>query len=109
MESQEEFDILLEIDGSKRPLSVTRDSAFTAVERELGNLGKDISLLPLGVKVSDQKERSKPLYVLQRWCTKFMTFVDVTDKSDFQDGTRLMVSHLTCSSTAVNNSEVHHM
>ena len=112
MENQQEsqsteLDILLEIDGSRRPLRVT---AFTAIERELGKMGKDISLLPLGVSdISDKVGRTKVPYVLQRWCSKFNTFIDVTDKSQFTDGNRLTVSPLACpisSSVSASSSEV---
>ena len=95
MDAQEEFDVLLEMDGSKRHLTVTCDTALTVVERELGNFDKDISILPLGERIADQTDRSKPVYVLQRWSSKFMTYIDVTDKTEFTDGTRLTVSLLS--------------
>ena len=82
---------------------MTQQTAFIAVEREIGMLNKDISILPIGERVADQTARSKPVYVLQRWCTKFMTFVDVRDKAEITDGTRLTVSRVTCLS---HNSEV---
>ena len=99
MVSQEaEFDILFELDGSKRPLTVTSDTAFIAIEQEIGKLNKDISLLPLNERIADQTDRSKPLYVLQRWCSKFSTFVDVRNKEEFVDETRLTVSLVSDSS-----------
>ena len=113
MDAQEEFDVLLEMDGSKRHLTVTCDTALTVVERELGNFDKDISILPLGERIADQTDRSKPVYVLQRWSSKFMTYIDVTDKTEFTDGTRLTVSllsrenHLDSSSSC--SSEVLYM
>ena len=110
-ELEAELDVLLEIDGSRGQLKVTCDTAFTVIERELGRLGLDISVVPLGMDISDQQERTKTPYVLQRWCSKFKTFVDVTDKSQFKDGIRLTVSGLArpgSSSTPASNSEVQH-
>ncbi len=103
-----EFDVLLEIDGSRRQLKVTCDAAFTAIERELGKLGKDISLLPLGVGVSHQEGRTKTPFVLQRWYPKFQTFIDITDKSQFTDGIHLTVSGIAfpSSSSSASSGEV---
>ena len=77
----EDFDVLLEIDGSKRILRLNADTLLVSVESELGKLGKDIALLPLGAGKEEVEERTKPTYVLQRWAARFESFVDVTDKS----------------------------
>lgn len=118
MESEEElesdgkeFDVLLEVDQSRRQLRVSCDSAFVTIERELGKLGKDISLLPVGGNVPDPECRTKIPYVIQRWCTKFKVFVDVTDESQFSDGDRLRVTSLSLgpdrpSSSSTSSSEV---
>ena len=110
-ELEAEFDVLLEIDGSRRQLKVTFDIAFTVIERELRRLGLYINVVPLGMYISDQQERTKTPYVLQRWCSKFKTFIDVTDKSQFIDRIRLTVSGLArpgSSSIPASNSEVQH-
>ena len=59
--------------------------------------------------ISDKGGRTKVPYVLQQWCSKFNTFSDVTDKSQFTDGNRLTVSPLACpssSSVSASSSEV---
>ena len=69
----------------------------------LGKMGKDISLLPLGVDIPDQEGRTKVPYVLQRWCSKFK------DKSQFTDGIHLTVSCVAypgSSSASASSSEV---
>lgn len=95
-----DFDVLLEIDGSKRVLRVNADTVLVSVESELGKLGKDISLLPLGAGKEELEGRTKPTYVLQRWVTRFESFVDVTDKSQVCDGDRLTVTRVSSGSAA---------
>ena len=88
----QEFDVLLEIEGSRRVLRVSKETAMLTIEKELGKLDKDIFLLPLG-------SQHQQVCVLQRWCSKFHTYVDVTNQDEFEDGLRLTVTN-TSTSTA---------
>ena len=95
----EEFDVLLEVDGYKRQLRVSIYSAFSSIERELDKLKKDVSLLQIGAAIPTPEGKIN-LYVLQRYCNKFETFVDVTDERQLRDGDRLTITCLSPSGSA---------
>ena len=82
MDQSSSFEVLLELEGSRRPVSVSGDltaaSLTIAIERELGKLGRDIVLSPFGTAASEAGERrgTKPVYVLQRFSEKW-GFIDV--------------------------------
>lgn len=97
---EDEFDVLLEVDGFKRQLRVSTTSTFSTVEMELRKLGRKVYLLRIGSALSELDNKTKNVCVLQRYCPKFGTFVDVTDETQFRDGDRLTVTELTSASNA---------
>ena len=85
-------EILLEIDGSRKELTLiaNRESVVFAIERELGKLGKDGVLASFSS--SGKEGSSKKVYFLQRWAEEWNAFVDVTDVSQMANGDRLTVT-----------------
>ena len=61
-----EFDVLLEIEGSRRVLKVSKETAMISIEKELGKLDKDIFLLSLGSQHQQEGRTTKSVCVLQR-------------------------------------------
>ena len=68
---------LLEVEGSHKVLSATRDELVYVLENELGILGIDVVLAYFscaqGLTAGSKK------VILQRWSEKWKSFVDVTD------------------------------
>ena len=82
------FDVLLEIDGFRKELTLNRENALFIIEQEVGKLGKDVCLASL----STRDDSSKVVYFLQRWAKRWKAFVDVTDVSQILNGDRLTVT-----------------
>ena len=89
-DKEKEFEVLFEFGGSRKPLSLQRDSLVGVVERELVSFVGDACLLPFAKLPSDVPTTSKKvLYLLQRWSDKWDAFVDVKCADEVQDGDRL--------------------
>ena len=96
-ESQQESQLtvaLLEFGSSKQQLKLT-DCSFAAVvvevEKALGLLGMDISVLCAGKSPTG----SKDTYILQIWSNRWNSFVDVSKDDVIRDGHRLTVSQIS--------------
>ena len=82
------FYVLLEIDGSRKELTLNRENALFIIEQEVSMLGKDVCLASL----STRDDSSKVAYFLQRWVKRWEAFVDVTDVSQILNRDRLTVT-----------------
>ena len=88
--------VLLEYKGCKREINIANvPSACEAVARELKKLGKDalvaISRGECSSSTSTAREDGRPVYVLQKWSSKWDTYVDVADVGEINAGDRLTV------------------
>ena len=85
------MEVLLEIGGSRKELSVDKGDVVFAVEEELGQLGMDGILAYFSCVRGEEHRTDKRVYILQRWAEKWESFVDVTDVEQIKDGDRLTV------------------
>ena len=87
---EEVFEVLFELGGSRKPLSVQRNDLISIVECELASIVGDACMVPFALLPSDVPTTSKKiLYLLQRWSVKWQAFVDVKSADELQDGDRL--------------------
>ena len=84
------MEILLEVEGSRKVLTATRDELVYVLENELGILGID-GVLAYFSCPRGQTAGSKQVFILQRWSDKWKSFVDVTDVDQVFDGDRLTI------------------
>ena len=96
------MEVLLEIRGSRKELSVDKDNVIFVVEEELGQLGMDGILAYFSCVRGEQYRTDKHVYILQRWAEKWENFVDVTDVEQIKDGDRLTVVQQSTNRAAVN-------
>ena len=85
------MEVLLEIGGSRKELSVDKGDVVFVVEEELGQLEMDGILAYFSCVRGEQHRTDKRVYILQRWAEKWGSFVDVTDIEQIKDGDRLTV------------------
>ena len=90
MEAALEVVVLLEIGSSRKELFMDRNHLVFTIEEELGKLGKDGILAYFSCERGHQST-TKDVYILQRWATRWETYVDVTDIEQVKDGDRLTV------------------
>ena len=76
------FEVLLEFRGSRLPLSVTRETALDVLQ--------EASKVRIAMHAEQQSE--VPMFILQRFSTKWTNFVDVQDVSEIQEGDRLTLA-----------------
>ena len=95
-ESQRESQVivaLLEFGSSKQQLKL-KDCSFATIvveiEKALGTLGADISVLCAGKSPTG----SKDTYILQIWSNRWNSFVDMSKDDIIRDGDRLTVSRI---------------
>ena len=92
MEVEEEdfFEVLFELGGSRKPLSLQRKNVTGVLEREIASSVGDACLVPFSRLPCDIPSTSKKvLYLLQRWSVKWQAFVDVKSADEIEDGDRL--------------------
>ena len=65
------------------------ETVVFAVEREMGALGRDITIAPPS---GESEATNKLVYILQRWSPKWEAFVDVSSVGEICDGDRLSVT-----------------
>ncbi len=88
--------MLLEYEGSRRPLTATADELLDAVAHELRSL--QVSARPVvRVRLSDEDEE-RTYYLLQRWSAKWETYVDVQDVAEVASGDKITVIRRTVQS-----------
>ncbi len=83
-----EMELLLVYEDSRRPFTATTDELLPAVCNELRILR--VSGQPV-VRVLADDEDAQAYYLLQRWSSKWATYVDVIDASDVVSGDKLTV------------------
>lgn len=85
---------LLEFGSSKQQLKL-KDPSFPGVvvevEKALGAIGRDVSVLCAGKSPTGSKET----FVLQIWSQRWNSFVNMSHDDSVKDGDRLTVSQLS--------------
>ena len=104
--------MLLKLEGSRKQLRGCKEDLPFAIERELGKWGKDACLLPLSASGTDSVSGSatsgKQRFILQRWSSKWSTYVDVSSLSELESGDKLTVV-LQPTNTVTTSGEVREM
>ena len=85
-----DMEVLLEINGSRKVLCVSRNEIVYTLENEIGLLGID-GVLAYFSCIRGQSAGAKKVYILQKWSDKWNSFIDVTDTDQIVDGDRLTV------------------
>lgn len=94
------MEVLFEFRGSRRHITVAGSGAVTEiVAQELRRLGRRNA--QVFAASADLSEVRGPAYLLQVWCPKWESFVDVRDVRDVEDGDRLAVAALPKPPSAV--------
>lgn len=96
--------------GSRKQLRGCKEDLPFAIEQELGKWGKDACLLPLSASGTDSEvsgfaTSGKQRLILQRWSSKWSTYVDVSSLSELESGDKLTVV-LQPTNTVTTSSEV---
>ena len=85
---------LLEFGASKQQLKLvdpTFTSAVIEVEKALGAIGKDVSVLCPGKSPTG----SKDVFVLQVWSKRWKSYVNMSHNDTIKDGDHLIVSQVS--------------
>ena len=95
-DQQEPVTALLEFGGSKQLLKLvdpTFKAAVIEVEKALGTIGKDVSVLCPGKSTTG----SKDVFVLQVWTERWKSYVNMSHNDTIKDGDHLTVSQVEVS------------
>ena len=81
--------VLFEFDGLKMELSLCRATLSSYIETELHNMGLKESVV--GLSMSREATEGKKHYLLQRWCKKWDSFINIDNVLQVYDGDRVTV------------------
>jgi len=84
------MEVLLELNESRKILTVDRDELVYTVKHEIELLGIR-GVLAYFSCPRGQSSSSKKVFILQRWSEKWKSFVDVTDIEQVEEGDRLIL------------------
>ena len=79
------MEVLFEVDGSRKTLSVSNGTLVYEIEKEIKQLGKN-GVLAYFSCVRGKQPPHKNVFILQRWNSTWKGFVDVTDVDQVVDG-----------------------
>ena len=82
--------VLLELGNSRKEIFEERDHLVYVIEKELTNVGKKGILAYFSCERGHQS-LANDVYILQRWASRWETYVDVSDLEQIEDGDRLTV------------------
>ena len=102
MEVEEEdfFEVLFELGGSRKPLSLQRKNVTGVLEREIASSVGDACLVPFSRLPCDTSK--KVLYLSVKW----QAFVDVKSADEIEDGDRLTAVRVFSGTTSTAAMDV---
>ena len=98
-----EMEVLFEVDGSRKILSMSNGILVYEIEKEIEQLGKN-GILAYFLCVRDEQPPHKNVFILQRWSRKWKGFVDVTDVDQVVNGDQLTITSQVTESWASSSS-----
>ena len=102
------MEVLLEVEQTSRLVNATQDTILEVIETELEKVGLDVFMIPFSFGMKDLEGFTRVPYKLQKWVGKFNRYVDITDKSQVNDGDRLTVAVAYPTADAPSGSKVSH-
>ena len=92
-------EVLLEIEGSRKPMMLLEENAWAQIESEVKKLDPAAVIVQANDTECQQSERR---LMLQRWSERW-GFVDVQSLNEIKDGDRLTVSPLLVHASSGQN------
>jgi len=84
----ESFDILFEFEGSRKQLTISASTVLSCIEDQLKNRGISEPKILLSARCDVEGEG---IYLLQKWCNKWGTYIDVESIDQLKGGDKVCV------------------